>query len=95
MVVKINFMVFWVVVLCGVVVEYRLFGPCCFHLKGSLHFTTLEMEAAWSSEMLVPCITVSQPRRPQPETLLVLIQREWCWKQSSGFENNMLMSTLH
>jgi hypothetical protein len=65
MVVKINFMVFWVVVLCGVVVEYRLFGPCCFHLKGSLHFTTLEMEAAWSSETWVSNHHARQCNNPE------------------------------
>jgi hypothetical protein len=47
-------MVFWVVTLCSVVVEYQHFGgPNCLHLQGEVR-----MEAAWSSKMLVSYITM-------------------------------------
>jgi len=45
--VKIDFVVFWVVVPCNVVVGYHLFG-------GLKYFSSaLKMEATWSSDTLV------------------------------------------
>jgi len=53
MAVKIQVEVFWVVTLCIDAIGYQCFGgPCCLHLHLDFDLT-LNMEAAWSSKMLV------------------------------------------
>jgi hypothetical protein len=65
--VKIQAEVFWVVMLCNVVVGYQCFrGPCCLHLHqygGS--------KVIWNIQILPQHYMASQPRRPQLESFVM------------------------
>jgi hypothetical protein len=87
MVVKIEAKVFWVVTTCGVVVGYQHFrGPCCLHLQfTSLHFaslySTLNVEAAKSSETLIPYFNTTWHHNPEGLTFSILETQLTPWNR--------------
>jgi len=54
MAMKMQVMVFWIMMLYSDVIGYHCFrGPCCLHLQGEVLICTLKMEAAWSYKTMV------------------------------------------
>jgi hypothetical protein len=66
-VVEIQIEVFWVVMLCSVVVGYQCFrGSCCLHVQGEV-----KMEAVRTSETLVSYCNTTKHCNPEYLNLLI------------------------